>query len=59
MLIRSGVNQWLAIQVQDDWNTLTIDVRHRERNSLNQITYNRLLYDADSWERDLVPTAEA
>lgn len=47
------------IQVQDDWNTLyTIDVQHRERNSLNQITYNRLMYDADSWEQDLVPTAE-
>lgn len=47
------------LQVQDDWNTLyTIDVQHRERNSLNQITYNRLMYDADSWEQDLVPTAE-
>lgn len=47
------------IQVQDDWNTLyTIDVNHRERNSLTQITYNRLMYDADSWEQDLVPTAE-
>jgi len=47
------------LQIQDDWNTLyTIDIQHRERNSLNQIIYNSQMFDADSWERDLVPTSD-
>lgn len=47
------------LQLQDDWNNLyTIQNQHLERNSINQITYNAMVYDADSWEQDLVPTAE-
>lgn len=45
------------LQIQDDWNTLyTIDIQHRERNSINQIVYNSMMFDADAWEQDLVPT---
>lgn len=46
------------LQIQDDWTTLyTVQVQHLERNSLNQITYNEQMYDANAWEQDLVPTA--
>lgn len=47
------------IQIQDDWNTLyTIDLQHRERNSLNQLAYYRDAFDMDDWNHDLVPSAE-
>lgn len=47
------------LQIQDDWTTLyTVQIQHLERNSINQITYNEQMYDADAWEQDLVPTAE-
>lgn len=47
------------IQLQDDWNTLyTIDIQHRERNSLNQLAYYRDAFDMDDWNHDLVPSAE-
>jgi hypothetical protein len=47
------------LQIQDDWNTLyTIDMQHRERNSLNQLMYNREAFDFDDWNHEIVPTAE-
>lgn len=47
------------LQIQDDWNNLyTIQNQHLERNSINQITYNSLVYGPDDWEQDLVPTQE-
>lgn len=47
------------LQIQDDWNTLyTIDIQHRERNSLNQILYYRQAFDMDDFNHDLVPSAE-
>jgi hypothetical protein len=47
------------LQLQDDWNTLyTIDMQHRERNSISQIAYVNDMFDADAWEQDLVPSAE-
>lgn len=47
------------LQLQDDWNTLyTIDMQHRERNSLNQLTYYRDAFDFDDWNHDIVPSAE-
>ena len=47
------------LQIQDDWNTLyTIDMQHRERNSLNQLMYNREAFDMDDWNHEIVPTAE-
>lgn len=47
------------LQIQDDWNTLyTIDIQHRERNSINQLAYYRQAFDQDDWNHDLVPSAE-
>lgn len=47
------------LQIQDDWNTLyTIDMQHRERNSLNQLVYDRMAFDADDWNHDIVPSSE-
>lgn len=47
------------LQIQDDWNTLyTIDMQHRERNSLNQLMYYRDAFDFDDFNHELVPSAE-
>lgn len=47
------------LQIQDDWNTLyTIDMQHRERNSLNQLMYYRDAFDFDDWNHEIVPSAE-
>lgn len=47
------------LQIQDDWNTLyTIDMQHRERNSLNQLTYYRDAFDFDDFNHEIVPSAE-